>query len=75
MKDELVCGRCGRRVSEIRGVCDLSGQNADEVRAEIEHRVTPLLRLHAALTMSTHIYANYERTLVEQELKRHGVNV
>jgi hypothetical protein len=45
------------------------------VRAEVERRIKPLLRLHTALATSTHIYADYQRALVAQELARYGVEV
>jgi len=57
----------------MQEACGACGQNADEVRAEVEPRVERLLRLHSALTRSTHIYAEHERKLVEQELARYGV--
>jgi hypothetical protein len=47
----------------------------DGVRRDVEQRIEPLLRLHAALLASTHIYADYERALVEQELRGYGVDL
>jgi hypothetical protein len=75
MNPDLACGTCGRRVSEMQGACAACGQNADEVRADVKPRVERLLQLHAALATSTHIYAEFERKLVEQELARYGLRV
>jgi hypothetical protein len=47
----------------------------DRVRLDVEHRIEPLLRLRAALLESKHIYADYERTLVEQELRGYGIDL
>jgi hypothetical protein len=44
------------------------------VRADVERQLEPLLRLHAQLTASTHIYALYQLKLVEQELARYGLS-
>jgi hypothetical protein len=71
---DLACGSCARRISEMRGTCLMCGQEADGVRHDVERRVEPLLRLHAALLESTHIYASYERALVEQELRGYGID-
>jgi hypothetical protein len=72
---DLACGSCARRVSEMRGACLMCGQEADGVRRDVEQRIGPLLRLRAALLASTHIYADYERTRVEQELRTYGVDL
>jgi hypothetical protein len=53
----------------------MCGQEPDGVRLDVEHRIEPLLRLHASLLASTHIYADYERTLVEQELRGYGIDL
>jgi hypothetical protein len=52
----------------------MCGRDSDGVRADVERRVEPLLRLRAALLASTHIYADYERSLVEQELRGYGID-
>jgi hypothetical protein len=70
---DLACGSCSRRVSEMRGTCEMCGRDSDGIRRDVEPRVEPLLRLHNALTVSRHIYAEYERALVEQELRRYGI--
>ena len=75
MTADLACGSCARRLSEMRGTCLMCGQDPDGVRSDVERRVEPLLRLHAALLESTHIYADYERTLVEQELRGYGIDL
>ena len=53
----------------------MCGREPDGVRQDVEQRIEPLLRLHAALLASTHIYADYERSLVEQELRAYGVDL
>jgi hypothetical protein len=53
----------------------MCGQDPDGVRSDVERRVEPLLRLHAALLESTHIYASYERARVEQELGGYGIDL
>jgi hypothetical protein len=53
----------------------MCGREADGVRRDVERRVEPLLRLRAALLASTHIYASYERSLVEQELRGYGIDL
>jgi hypothetical protein len=72
---DLACGSCARRLSEMRGTCLMCGQDPDGVRRDVERRVEPLLRLHAALLESTHIYASYERVRVEQELGGYGIDL
>jgi hypothetical protein len=52
----------------------MCGRDSEGIRRDVERRVEPLLRLHAALLASTHIYADYERALVEQELRGYGVD-
>ena len=74
MTPDFVCAMCSRRVSEMSGACAMCDRKPDEVRTEAEARVKPLLRLRAALLMSTHIYAPYERALVEQELASYGLD-
>jgi len=74
MNADLACGTCGQRVSEMQDACSACGQSAAEVRAEVEPRVDRLLQLHSALVKSTHIYAERERKLVEQELARYGIS-
>lgn len=69
MTADLACGSCARRLSEMHGACLMCGRDPDGVRRDVERRVEPLLRLRAALLESTHIYAEYERSLVEQELR------
>jgi hypothetical protein len=59
----------------MRGACLMCGREPDGVRLDVEHRIEPLLRLRAALLASTHIYADYERTLVEQELRGYGIDL
>jgi hypothetical protein len=71
---DLACGSCARRLSEMRGACLMCGRDSDGVRRDVERRVEPLLQLHAALLASTHIYASYERSLVEQELRGYGID-
>jgi hypothetical protein len=56
------------------GACLMCGREADGVRLDVEQRIEPLIRLHAALLASTHIYASYERSLVEQELRGYGID-
>lgn len=73
MNPELTCGTCGQRVADMTS-CGSCGQAPEEVRAEVERQVEPLLRQYAALATSTHIYAEYQRTLVEQDLARYGVS-
>jgi hypothetical protein len=75
MTQGVACGRCARLVSEMRGACLMCGRDADGVRRDVERRVEPLLRLRAALLASTHIYASYERSLVEQELRGYGLDL
>ena len=75
MNAGYACGSCSRRVSEMRGACLMCGREPDEVRRDVEQRIEPLLRLHAALLASTHIYADYERSLVEQELRGYGIDL
>jgi hypothetical protein len=58
---------------DMTGSCGSCGQTPAEVRAEAERQVNPLLRQHAALTTSTHIYANCQLRLIQQELARYGV--
>jgi hypothetical protein len=53
----------------------MCGRDPDGVRLDVERRIEPLLRLHAALLSSTHIYADYERSLVEQELRGYGIDL
>jgi hypothetical protein len=74
VKADLACGSCSRRLSEMRGACLMCGREPDGVRRDVEQRIEPLLRLHAALLGSTHIYADYERALVEQELRGYGID-
>ena len=74
MNADLACGSCSRRVSEMRGACLICGRDPDGVRHDVEHRVEPLLRLRAALLASTHIYASYELSFVEQELRGYGLS-
>ena len=75
MNADLACGSCARRLSEMRGACLMCGRDPDGVRLDVEHRIEPLLRLRAALLASTHIYADYERTRVEQELRGYGIDL
>jgi hypothetical protein len=58
----------------MRGTCEMCGRDSDGIRRDVEPRVEPLLRLHNALAVSRHIYAEYERALVEQELRRYGID-
>jgi hypothetical protein len=53
----------------------MCGREADGVRRDVERRVESLLRLRAALLASTHIYASYELSLVEQELRGYGIDL
>jgi hypothetical protein len=71
----LACGSCARHVSEMRGTCEMCGRDSDGIRRDVERRVEPLLRLRAGLRASTHIYASYELSLVEQELRGFGVDL
>jgi hypothetical protein len=71
---DFACGSCSRRLSEMRGACLMCGRDSDGVRLDAERRIEPLLRLRAALLASTHIYADYERSLVEQELRGYGID-
>jgi hypothetical protein len=57
----------------MHDLCGSCGQTPEEVRVEVERHIKPLLRQHAALATSTHIYADYQMALVEQELARYGV--
>jgi hypothetical protein len=41
---------------------------------EVQATFEPLLRLHGLLSVSRHIYAEYQRKLVEQELARCGAS-
>jgi hypothetical protein len=59
----------------MRDACLMCGRDPDGVRLDVEHRIETLLRLHAALLASTHIYADYERTRVEQELRGYGLDL
>ena len=59
----------------MRGACLMCGREADGVRRDVERRVEQLLRLRTALLASTHIYANYELSLVEQELRGYGLDL
>jgi hypothetical protein len=54
--------------------CLLCGREPDAVRCDVEQRVESLLSLHVSLVASTHIYAQYERSLVEQELRSYGID-
>lgn len=74
MNADLACGSCSRPLSEMQGACLMCGREADAVRRDVEQRIEPLLRLHAALLASTHIYAGYEGWLVEQELRGYGID-
>jgi len=74
MNNGLACGSCSRRVSEIRAACLMCGRDSEGVRRDVEQRIEPLLQLHAALLASTHIYASYERSLVENELRGFGTD-
>jgi hypothetical protein len=58
----------------MRGPCLTCGRDAEGVRRDVEQRIEPLLRLHAALIASTHIYAEYERSLFENELRGYGID-
>jgi hypothetical protein len=71
---DLACGSCSRRVSEMRGTCEMCGRDSDGIRHDVERRVEPLLRLRGDLLASTHIYASYELSLVEQELRGYGID-
>lgn len=75
MSHGVACGRCARLVSTMRGPCLTCGRDPDAVRRDVERRVEPLLGLHAALLASTHIYASYELSLVEQELRGYGIEL
>jgi hypothetical protein len=59
----------------MQNACATCGQSVDEVRAEVEAHVDRLMRLQAALAESTHVYADYERTRVEQELGGYGIDL
>jgi hypothetical protein len=52
----------------------MCGRDSDGIRRDVERRIEPLRRLHAALLASTHIYADYERSLVENELRGYGID-
>jgi hypothetical protein len=71
---DLACGSCAGRLSEMRGTCLMCGREPDGVRLDVEHRIELLLRLRAALLTSAHIYASYELSLVEQELRGYGID-
>jgi hypothetical protein len=70
---DLACGSCSRRVSEMRGACLMCSREPEAVRLDVEQRVERLLRIHDALVNSTHIYAAYDRSFVEQELRTYGI--
>ena len=74
MNADLACGSCAGRLSEMRGTCLMCGREPDGVRLDVEHRIELLLRLRAALLTSAHIYASYELSLVEQELRGYGID-
>ena len=59
----------------MRGACEMCGRDSDGVRRDVERRLEPLLALRATLLASTHIYASYERSLVEQELRGYGIDL
>ena len=59
----------------MRGTCEMCGRDSDGIRRDVERRVEPLLQLRAALLASTHIYASYELSLVEQEIRGFGVDL
>ena len=73
MNANLACGTCGCRLVELSSACATCDQTPEQVRAEVQTTVARLLRLHGLLAESRHIYANYQRTLVEQELACYGV--
>jgi hypothetical protein len=52
----------------------MCGREPEGVCRDIEQRVEHLLRVHEALVGSTHIDAAYELTLVEQDLRSHGID-
>jgi hypothetical protein len=70
----LACGSCSRRVSGLRDACELCGRYPDAVLHDVEQCVNTLLRRHAELAVSTDIYAEYNRSLVEQELRTYGID-
>jgi hypothetical protein len=74
VNSNLTCGRCSRLVRDLRDVCPLCGRYLDAVLHDVEARVDTLLRRHTELDVSTDIYAEYNRALVEQELRTYGID-
>lgn len=75
MNHGLACGRCSRLVSTMRGPCVTCGRDPDAVRCDVERRVEQLLQVRAVLLASTDIYASYELSFVENELRGCGVDL